>query len=169
MQWLSGKRRIEVPCTVEIEQTDAGPQALDGAGAHHGGGTAHHDPVAVGHGGGGVVGEGRIVMQWLSGKRRIEVPCTVEIEQTAESLHAQFEMARDAGPQALDGAGAHHGGGTAHHDPVAVGRIVMQWLSGKRRIEVPCTVEIEQTAESLHAHVGPMRRRRGSACRCPSG
>jgi hypothetical protein len=29
----------------------------------------------------------------------------------------------------------------------------MQWFGGKRRIEVPCTVEIEQTAESLHAHV----------------
>ncbi|GJD99128.1 hypothetical protein [Methylobacterium isbiliense] len=26
-------------------------------------------------------------------------------------------------------------------------------LGGRRRIEVPCTVEIEQTAESLHAHV----------------
>ena len=26
-------------------------------------------------------------------------------------------------------------------------------MFGKRRIEVPCTVEIEQTAESLHAHV----------------
>ena len=29
----------------------------------------------------------------------------------------------------------------------------MQFLGGGRRIEVPCTVEIEQTAESLHAHV----------------
>ncbi|KMO21447.1 hypothetical protein [Methylobacterium indicum] len=29
----------------------------------------------------------------------------------------------------------------------------MQWFGGKSRIEVPCTVEIEQTAESLHAHV----------------
>jgi hypothetical protein len=29
----------------------------------------------------------------------------------------------------------------------------MHWLRGRRRIEVPCTVEIEQTAESLHAHV----------------
>ena len=26
-------------------------------------------------------------------------------------------------------------------------------IDAKRRIEVPCTVEIEQTAESLHAHV----------------
>jgi hypothetical protein len=40
MQWFGGKRRIEVPCTVEIEQS---------------GGAAHHDPVAVGHRGRGVV------------------------------------------------------------------------------------------------------------------
>lgn len=26
-------------------------------------------------------------------------------------------------------------------------------LTGRRTVEVPCTVEIEQTAESLHAHV----------------
>ncbi|WP_375457008.1 hypothetical protein [uncultured Methylobacterium sp.] len=26
-------------------------------------------------------------------------------------------------------------------------------LSGRRTVEVPCTVEIEQTPESLHAHV----------------
>ncbi|MFE1598866.1 hypothetical protein [Methylobacterium sp. ID0610] len=31
--------------------------------------------------------------------------------------------------------------------------MVTRWLGGKTRIEVPCTVEIEQTAESLHAHV----------------
>ena len=28
----------------------------------------------------------------------------------------------------------------------------MSWLS-RREVEVPCTVEIEQTPESLHAHV----------------
>ena len=27
------------------------------------------------------------------------------------------------------------------------------FLSGRRTVEVPCTVEIEQTPESLHAHV----------------
>jgi hypothetical protein len=30
---------------------------------------------------------------------------------------------------------------------------MMGWLTGRRSVEVPCTVEIEQTAESLHAHV----------------
>jgi hypothetical protein len=28
-----------------------------------------------------------------------------------------------------------------------------QWIAGRRSIEVPCTVEIEHTAESLHAFV----------------
>ena len=27
------------------------------------------------------------------------------------------------------------------------------WLGGSRRLEVPCTVEVEHTPESLHAHV----------------
>lgn len=27
------------------------------------------------------------------------------------------------------------------------------WKQGRRVVEVPCTVEIEQTADSLHAHV----------------
>ncbi|EJW12783.1 hypothetical protein A33M_1572 [Rhodovulum sp. PH10] len=27
------------------------------------------------------------------------------------------------------------------------------WRRGRRVVEVPCTIEIEQTAESLHAHV----------------
>lgn len=27
------------------------------------------------------------------------------------------------------------------------------WLSGRERIEVPCTVEVSHTHESLHAHV----------------
>ncbi len=30
---------------------------------------------------------------------------------------------------------------------------MMAWLNGRRSVEVPCTVEIEQTPESLHAHV----------------
>ncbi|RZK83686.1 hypothetical protein FV222_13100 [Methylobacterium sp. WL103] len=29
----------------------------------------------------------------------------------------------------------------------------MGFLNGRRTVEVPCTVEIEQTPESLHAHV----------------
>ena len=28
-----------------------------------------------------------------------------------------------------------------------------RWRSGRERFEVPCTVEIEQTSETLHAHV----------------
>ena len=30
---------------------------------------------------------------------------------------------------------------------------MMAWLNGRRTVDVPCTVEIEQTSESLHAHV----------------
>ena len=30
---------------------------------------------------------------------------------------------------------------------------MIAWLNGRRTVEVPCTVEIEQTPESLHAHV----------------
>ena len=30
---------------------------------------------------------------------------------------------------------------------------MMAWLNGRRSVDVPCTVEIEQTPESLHAHV----------------
>ena len=30
---------------------------------------------------------------------------------------------------------------------------MMAWLTGRRSVDVPCTVEIEQTPESLHAHV----------------
>ncbi len=29
----------------------------------------------------------------------------------------------------------------------------MSWLGARRSFEVPCTVEIEQTSETLHAHV----------------
>ena len=31
--------------------------------------------------------------------------------------------------------------------------MILDWLNGRRSVEVPCTVEIEQTPESLHAHV----------------
>ncbi len=27
------------------------------------------------------------------------------------------------------------------------------WIGGRKRFDVPCTVEVEHTAESLHAHV----------------
>lgn len=33
--------------------------------------------------------------------------------------------------------------------------MIPDWLLGRSRIEVPCTVEIERTAESLHAHALP--------------
>lgn len=29
----------------------------------------------------------------------------------------------------------------------------MNWIGGRRSFDVPCTVEIEQTSETLHAHV----------------
>ena len=29
----------------------------------------------------------------------------------------------------------------------------MTWIGARKRFEVPCTVEIEQTPETLHAHV----------------
>ncbi|HXI06421.1 MAG: hypothetical protein ACRC1G_18080 [Bradyrhizobium sp.] len=29
----------------------------------------------------------------------------------------------------------------------------MSWTGGRKRFDVPCTVEIEQTSETLHAHV----------------
>ena len=31
----------------------------------------------------------------------------------------------------------------------------LAWLTGGRTIEVPCTVDIEQTFDSLHAHASP--------------
>ncbi len=31
--------------------------------------------------------------------------------------------------------------------------MTMNWMAGRRSFEVPCTVEIEQTSETLHAHV----------------
>ncbi|TCZ66202.1 hypothetical protein [Roseicella aquatilis] len=32
---------------------------------------------------------------------------------------------------------------------------ILSWLTGGRTIEVPCTVDIEQTFDSLHAHAIP--------------
>ncbi len=29
----------------------------------------------------------------------------------------------------------------------------LSWTGGRKRFDVPCTVEIEQTSETLHAHV----------------
>ncbi len=29
----------------------------------------------------------------------------------------------------------------------------LNWIGGRKRFDVPCTVEIEQTSETLHAHV----------------
>ena len=31
--------------------------------------------------------------------------------------------------------------------------MTMNWIGGRRSFDVPCTVEIEQTSETLHAHV----------------
>ncbi|AWN39393.1 hypothetical protein U8607_01175 [Methylobacterium durans] len=31
--------------------------------------------------------------------------------------------------------------------------MILDWLNGRRTVEVPCTIEIEQTPETLHAHV----------------
>ena len=31
--------------------------------------------------------------------------------------------------------------------------MIIAWFNGRETVEVPCTVEIEQTPESLHAHV----------------
>lgn len=31
--------------------------------------------------------------------------------------------------------------------------MILGWLNRRERVEVPCTVEIEQTPETLHAHV----------------
>ena len=33
--------------------------------------------------------------------------------------------------------------------------MIMNWLLGRERIEVPCMLEIEHTADSLHAHAIP--------------